>query len=129
MIEVFHDMWPHDIEIFFDDLCIMDMHWDDHFRKLSEVCRRLEDNGFTVNPLKCQWGVQETDFLGFWLTPNGYKPWAKKIEPFLSLSEPTTLKQLHRLFPLTKTPSRVPHQQDDLVATADINVIVRFAIH
>ena len=94
MIEVFHDMWPHDIEIFFDDLCIMDMHWDDHLRKLSEVCHRLESNGFTVNPLKCQWGVQETDFLGFWLTPNGYKPWAKKIEPFLALSEPKTLKQL-----------------------------------
>lgn len=94
MIEVFHDMWPHDIEIFFDDLCIMDTNWDDHLRKVSEVCRRLESNGFTVNPLKCQWGVKETDFLGFWLTPDGYKPWAKKIEPFLALSEPKTLKQL-----------------------------------
>ena len=94
MIEVFHDMWPHDIEIFFDDLCITDMHWEDHLRKISEVCRRLESNGFTVNPLKCQWAVQETDFLGFWLTPDGYKPWAKKIEPFLALTEPKTLKQL-----------------------------------
>jgi hypothetical protein len=52
------------------------------------------DNGLTVNPLKFEWCVQETDWLGHWLTPTGTKPWREKIEPLLNLAVPKMTTQV-----------------------------------
>ena len=90
---IFADMRS-DIEIYLDDIAIFDTDWSSHLIKLEKILTRLQDNNFTVKPDKCEWAVQETSFLGFWMTPTGLKQWPKKVEAILNLAKPQTLKQL-----------------------------------
>ena len=41
-------------------------------------------------------GSFRNGFLGHYLTPNGIKPWSKKVRAILELQPPTTTKQLRR---------------------------------
>ena len=83
-----------DIEIYIDDIACFSNAWCDHMNLLKVVLERLEANGFCVNPLKCKWAVQETDFLSHWLTPTGIKPWSKKVDSILAMKPPTNLTEL-----------------------------------
>lgn len=77
-----------------DDVCCFSNSWEDHLKSLDKILTILQDNDFTVNPLKCEWGVKETDWLCYWLTPTGLKPWRKKINAILAINKPKTNKQL-----------------------------------
>lgn len=94
MEEIFNDMLDDGVEVFIDDIGIFSDNYPTHIETVTEVLRRLQENGFVVNPLKCQWAVQETDWLGYWFTPNGVKPWQKKIDGILRLGPPTNVSQL-----------------------------------
>ena len=38
--------------------------------------------------------ITETNFLGYWLTPNGIKLWKKKWDAFLQMKQPTNVKEV-----------------------------------
>ena len=83
-----------EVSVYIDDIGVFSNNWTDHLSSLRHVLTVLQENNFTVNPLKCEWAVRETDWLGYWLTPVGLKPWKKKIQSILNLRQPQSIKEL-----------------------------------
>jgi len=83
-----------EVDVYIDDIGVFNNSWQAHLASLNKVLSILQDANFTVNPLKYEWGVQETDWLGYWLTPTGLKPWPKKIQGILNVQQPVNAKQL-----------------------------------
>jgi hypothetical protein len=92
MENIFRDV--EDAEVYIDDIGAFSNSWEHLVQLLHTILSKLQDNGFTVNPLECDWAVKEMDWLGYWLTPTGLKLRKKKIEAILNMDAPSNLKQL-----------------------------------
>jgi hypothetical protein len=92
MENIFHDI--NYVEVYIDDIGAFSSNWEHHLELLCAILTKLQENGFTVNLLKCNWAVKETDRLGYWLTPTSLKPRKKKIDDVLNMEAPQTLKEL-----------------------------------
>ena len=86
-----------EIECYIDDIGVFSSSWEHHLAVLGEVLARLEVNEFAINPRKCECAVKETDWLGYWLTPEDLKPWTKKVDAILKLKLPTTAAGLRTI--------------------------------
>jgi transposase InsO family protein len=92
MEQVLRDI--NDLEVYIDDIACFSNSFDSHMLLIHTVLNRLQNKGFIINPRKCEWAIKETDFLGHWLTPDGVKPYPKKINAILAMETPKNMRQL-----------------------------------
>ncbi|KAL7448472.1 hypothetical protein ACHAXS_000154 [Conticribra weissflogii] len=84
-----------DTSVYLGNICAFSFTWEHHILVLNKILHWLQANDFIINPLKCKWTIQETDWLGYWLMPTGLNPWCTKIDSILQIQKPKNLSQMH----------------------------------
>jgi hypothetical protein len=50
-----------DEDVYIDDVGEFTKDWNHHIQLLAKILHHLCENGFTINPSKCEWAITETD--------------------------------------------------------------------
>merc|ERR1712212_1307899 len=105
MDEVFRDITAVDSDgskrnvvvfTYIDDILVASKTKDAHLTDLQAVLERLSSNNLRVNPLKCQIGVEELNFLGHHISAKGIAPMEDKVNALTNYKRPEKLKGLRR---------------------------------
>ncbi len=48
-----------DANLYINDVGAFSNDWDHHVKLVATILRRLCENGFTINPLKCEWAIKK----------------------------------------------------------------------
>ncbi|KAL7477835.1 hypothetical protein ACHAW6_003627 [Cyclotella cf. meneghiniana] len=54
-----------DADAYIDDIGAFSHDWDHHDKMLGTILCHLQENGFPVNQLTCEWSIKETDWLDY----------------------------------------------------------------
>ena len=76
------------VKAYIDDILVIKRgSFDEHLQQLEEVFGRCQKAGLKMNAEKCRFGLNEIDYLGYIVTPNGIKPNPKKIQAIKALEK------------------------------------------
>ncbi|GBG63681.1 hypothetical protein CBR_g38993 [Chara braunii] len=75
--------------IYLDDILVYSRSLDEHVEHLRTVLEWLRQAKYKANRDKCEFAQQELEYLGHYVTPQGIRPLADKIEAIRVWPEPT----------------------------------------
>ncbi|GBO27474.1 Transposon Ty3-I Gag-Pol polyprotein [Araneus ventricosus] len=79
---------------YLDDILVASSTEDEHSEHLKVVFSRLEQYGLRINLGKSVTGVNQLEFLGYMITPEGSKPLPEKVNVILNYRIPETIHEL-----------------------------------
>ncbi|GBG74002.1 hypothetical protein CBR_g17712 [Chara braunii] len=89
MTTEFRHMLDRFILIYLDDILVYSRSLDEHVEHLRTVLERLRQAKYKANRDKCEFARQELEYLGHYVTPQGIRPLADKIEALRVWPDPT----------------------------------------
>ena len=87
-------LWVLKVELYVDDLLVYGSTFEEYMYNLRQVFLALERHEITLNPTKCEFGMSETEFVGYDINEKGYGLNEKRREAVFQIPKPTVGKQL-----------------------------------
>ena len=81
-------------ELYLDDILVHATTEDELLNRLRTVFERLRKHRITLNPEKCEFGLNEVNFVGHTLSGNGISMSTDKKQSIISFPKPKTAKEL-----------------------------------
>ncbi|GBG79365.1 hypothetical protein CBR_g29513 [Chara braunii] len=89
MTTEFRHMLDRYVLIYLDDILVYSRSLEEHVEHLRTVLERLRQAKYKANRDKCEFARQKLEYLGHYVTPQGIRPLADKIEALRVWPEPT----------------------------------------
>ncbi|XP_050222757.1 uncharacterized protein LOC126672848 [Mercurialis annua] len=96
MNAIFHDMIGRNLEVYIDDIVVKSKRAKDHVAHLRNAFQKMRTHNLKLNPLKCAFGVQAGNFLGFLVHQRGVEIDKNKAKAILEVQPPRNKKELQR---------------------------------
>ena len=95
---IFHDILGHHMEIYINYIMVKSKKVIEHVNHLRKSFERMKLHQLKLNPLKCAFGVQAENFIGFLVHQRGIEVDQNKAKAIILAKAPQNKKARHKLF-------------------------------
>jgi hypothetical protein len=92
--DIFPNLLRKFVLVFFDDILIYSVNWKEHLVHVNRVLEILRENTLFVKREKCQFGLEEVQYLGHIISQKGVAMDPEKIEAMMNWPSPKNTKAL-----------------------------------
>lgn len=85
------------MEVYVNDMLVKSLKASKHVADLNEAFSILRQNGMSLNPTKCAFGVKWEKFMGFMVTQKRIEANSKKIQALVNMKSPTKPNEVQSL--------------------------------
>ena len=81
---------------YLDDILIFSENYDEHIEHIRKILKKIENAKLQLKLKKCKFYVQETEFLGHWITTDRIQMDKHKIKAIQDWPEPKSIKEIQQ---------------------------------
>jgi transposase InsO family protein len=85
---------------YLDDILVFSEDKNEHVEHVNKVLKELQENNIRLKLSKCEFHVQETEFLGHWISTSGIHVEQNKVRAIRDWPQPRNLKELQQFIGL-----------------------------